>query len=155
MTATVKPRLEKMGSVLSGGMTSEAAFQPLETFENAMVEGKLVIVHCARADIEILGRIASIVPHNVFYSEGDAFSEARRKGMTIPAEIAKQYQVCKIDLLQTINRGPATAVTFPPHPGDPVYLYDPVEHEEKLFGMRRGKGDEKHVWFPTQIGYPD
>jgi DNA helicase HerA-like ATPase len=155
MTTTGKPQLQKVGSVLSGGTTSEAAFQPLEPFESGMVEGKLVIVHCPRGDLEILGRVASIIPHNVFYSEGDAFSEARRKGLPIPAEIAKQYQVCRIDLLQTINRGPATAVTFPPHPGDAVYLYDPSQHEEKLFGIRRGSGDDRHIWFGTQIGYTD
>src|SRR5215471_1611656 len=98
MTTTEKPQLQQVGSILSGGTTSEAAFQPLESFESGMVEGKLVIVHCRRGDLEIIGRIASIVPHNVFYSEGDAFSEARRKGLPIPAEIAKQYQVCRIDL---------------------------------------------------------
>jgi hypothetical protein len=155
MTATQASSLTQVGTILSGGTTSEAAFQPLESFETTMVEGKLVIVQCPRASIELLARISSIIPHNAFYAEGDAFSEARRKGMSIPADIAKQYQVCTIDLLQTIGTGRGTSVTFPPHPGDPVYLYDPAHHEVKLFGMRRGDGDRKHVWFGTQIGYAD
>lgn len=146
---------QQVGIVLSASTTSESAFQPLEDFENEMVEGKLVVVYCQRTSTEILGRISSIVPHNAFYSEGDAFSEARRKGMAIPGDIAKQYQVCRIDLLQVLSSGPAKSVTFPPHPGDPVYFYDPSQHEEKLFGMKRGEGDEKFVWFGDQIGYSD
>ena len=144
-----------VGTVLSGSTTTEGAFQPLESCENHMVEGKLVVVIIPRNHTEILGRISNIVPHNAFFEEGDAFSEARRKGMTIPGDIAKQYQVCKIDLLQTLETGSATAVTFPPHPGDHVFLYDPSLHEKKLFGMKRGEGDDKFVWFGNQIGYPD
>ncbi|MCK6462968.1 MAG: ATP-binding protein [Candidatus Pacebacteria bacterium] len=146
---------KQIGIILSGGTTSETAFQPLENYENHLVEGKLVVVFCQRIKTEILGRISRIIPYNAFYSEGDAFSEARRKGMTIPGDIAKQYQVCKVDLLQTLDKGPASSVTFPPHPGDPVYLYDHSLHEIKLFGMKRDEGDEKHIWFGTQVGYPD
>lgn len=146
---------QPIGTILSGGTTIESAFQPLEAFENLMIEGKLVVVFCQRTETEILGRISSIVPYNTFYSEGDAFSEARRKGMSIPGDIAKQYQICQIDLLQVLGRGRSTSVTFPPHPGDQVFVYDPSRHEEKLFGMRRGHGDEKFVWFGNQIGYTD
>jgi len=88
-----------VGTILSGGSTSESAFQPLGKFENDLIEGKLVVVHYERTGSEVLGRISSIIPYNAFYSEGDAFSEARRKGMPIPNEVAKQYQICKIDLL--------------------------------------------------------
>jgi hypothetical protein len=120
-----------------------------------MVEGKLVVCLCQPTDTEILGRISSIVPYNAFYSEGDAFSEARRKGMTIPGDIAKQYQICKVDLLQALTATGGSSVSFPPHPGDPVYLYEPAEHEEKLFGMKRDHGDDKFVWFGDLVGYPD
>jgi DNA helicase HerA-like ATPase len=153
MTSTVTAAITQIGTILSGSSTTEAAFQPLENFENQVVEGKLVVILCQRTRAEILGRISGIVPHNAFYAEGDAFSEARRKGMAIPGDIAKQYQVCRVDLLQNITPGQGTAVTFPPHPSDPVFLYDPAIHEEKLFGMKRGQGDEKFVWFASQIGY--
>lgn len=151
ITSSAQP----IGTILSGGTTTESAFQPLEAFENLMIEGKLVVVFCQRTETEILGRISSIVPYNTFYSEGDAFSEARRKGMSIPGDIAKQYQACRIDLLQVIGKHSSTSVDFPPHPGDLVYLYDPSQHEEKLFGMRRGHRDDKFIWFGNQIGYPD
>ena len=104
MTNRLTPQLERIGTILSGSTTFESAFQPLEAYENEIVEGKLVVIHCLRTGTEILGRISSIVPHNLFYSEGDAFSEARRKGMSIPGDIAKQYQVCKVESSEYVFR---------------------------------------------------
>jgi len=122
MNHTTPPVRTQIGTTLSGSSTAEGAFQPLENFESQVIEGKLVIILCQRTSAEILGRISAIIPHNAFYAEGDAFSEARRKGMAIPGDIAKQYQVCRVDLLQNITPGQSTAVTFPPHPSDPVFL---------------------------------
>lgn len=147
--------MTKIGVILSGSGTSECAFQPLEEFEAKVMEGKLVVVGSRKDNTQILGRIGSIVPYNVFYSEGDAFSEARRKGMPIPEDIARQYSVCKVDLLQKLTVSPSKAVTFPPHPGDAVFAYDPATHEKKLFGVARGDGDDRTIWFGTQVGYPD
>ena len=63
-----------VGTILSGGSTSESAFQPFDKYENDLIEGKLVVVHYERTGSEVLGRISSIIPYNAFYSEGDAFS---------------------------------------------------------------------------------
>jgi hypothetical protein len=46
MTNTATPARTQVGITLSASSTAESAFQPLENFENEMVEGKLVVKIC-------------------------------------------------------------------------------------------------------------
>lgn len=144
---------EALGVVLSGATTSEATFQPLEPAEGGRLrEGMLVLIETARpAARRILARIGSIVPHNVFYTEGDPFSEARRKDMPIPSGVARQYETCNADLLLQLPLATGGEIDVPPRPGDRVYLYTPSLHEKEVFG--RTRGSDRTVWFGTQAGY--
>ena len=90
---------EKIGIILSGATTREAVCQLLEDAEKGKVyEGMLVLV-IPKDKKPSLARVSQIIPYNAFYTEGDPWSEARRKGLPIPEEIARQYEVCKLDLL--------------------------------------------------------
>ena len=96
----------------------------------------------------ILGRVASIVPYNAFYTEGDPWSEARRKNMPIPEEVARKYEVCTLELLIEV---PNNEVKYPPSPGDLVTRLDPTKHEKDIFGISRG--DPKNIWYGSLSGY--
>ncbi len=137
-----------VGTILSGSTTSEAACQLLEAAERGGIrEGMLLLIESGKR--EILARVAQIIPYNAFYTEGDPFSEARRKGMEIPEEVARRYEICKLDLLMQIN--PREDIKQPPQPGDRVLRIDPTIHEKEIFGVSRG--ESKHVWMGSLSGY--
>ncbi len=133
--------------VLSGGSTREVACQLLEGAEGGGIrQGMLLLSHSKRA--RIVGRVAEIVPYNAFYTEGDPWSEARRKGLTIPNEIARRYEICRLELLTQI---PRAEIKYPPEPGDLVFRLSPQEHEKDIFGVAHGEGE--HIWYGTLSGY--
>ena len=77
----------------------------LESAEKGeILEGMLALIESENRS-KILARISSIIPYNAFYTEGDPWSEARRKGLPIPEEIARQYEICELDLLIELPRG--------------------------------------------------
>jgi DNA helicase HerA-like ATPase len=138
---------EAVGVILSGSTTSEATCQLLESAERGNIkEGMLLLIESQGR--KILARVAQIVPYNAFYTEGDAWSEARRKGLPIPEDVARRYEICKLDLLMEI---PRSEVRSPPQPGDWVYKVDPKAHLREIFGV--SLQDPRHVWIGTLSGY--
>ncbi|MCQ5340603.1 MAG: ATP-binding protein [Candidatus Methanomethylicia archaeon] len=138
---------EVIGIILSGGTTTEATCQLLESAEKGNVkEGMLVLIESEER--KLLARIAQIIPYNAFYTEGDAWSEARRKGYPIPEEVARKYEICKLDLLIEI---PRLEIRSPPEPGDFVLKIDPKQHLKEIFGV--SPGDPRYIWIGTLSGY--
>jgi len=140
-------RKEYVGIVLSQATTGEAACQLLESAERGEIrEGMLLLVETGSKNL--LARVAQIVPYNAFYTEGDPWSEARRKGLPIPEEVARRYEVCKLDLLIEI---PKAEIKYPPQPGDKVLKLDPRAHERDIYGVSRGQ--PKYIWYGSLSGY--
>jgi DNA helicase HerA-like ATPase len=136
-----------VGIILSGSTTTEATCQLLESAEGGGVrEGMLLLVESQGR--KLLARVAQIIPYNAFYTEGDAWSEARRKGLPIPEDVARRYEICKLDLLIEI---PISEIKSPPRPGDFVLRIDPKKHQKEIFGT--SIGDPKYVWIGTLSGY--
>jgi len=140
---------EYVGIILSQATTSEAACQLLESAERGGIrEGMLLLVETGVKNL--LARVAQIIPYNAFYTEGDPWSEARRKGLPIPEEVARRYEVCKLDLLIEI---PKAEIKYPPQPGDKVLKLDPRAHEKDIYGVSRD--DPKYIWYGSLAGYDE
>jgi hypothetical protein len=140
---------EYVGIILSQATTREAACQLLESAERGGIkEGILLLVETGGK--ALLARVAQIVPYNAFYTEGDPWSEARRKGLPIPEEVARRYEVCRLDLLIEI---PQAEIKYPPQPGDKVLKLDPRAHEKDIYGV--SKGEPKYIWYGSLAGYDD
>jgi DNA helicase HerA-like ATPase len=138
---------KKIGIILSGATSQEASCQLLESSEKGKIsEGILLIVETG--DKKLLARVSQIIPYNAFYTEGDPWSEARRKGQSIPKEISRQYEICKLDLLIEI---PRDEIKSPPQPGDSVITINLSIHEKDIFGV--SKGDPNHIWMGSLSGY--
>lgn len=136
-----------VGIILSGSTTTEATCQLLEYAERGGIkEGMLLLVKSQER--KLLARVAQIIPYNAFYTEGDPWSEARRKGLPIPEDVARRYEICKLDLLIEI---PRSEIRSPPQPGDFVLRIDPKKHQKDIFGV--SSEDPKHVWIGTLSGY--
>ena len=117
-----------VGIILSGSTTSEATCQLLESAERGGIrEGMLLLVKSQGR--KLLARVAQIVPYNAFYTEGDPWSEARRKGLPIPEDVARKYEICKLDLLIEV---PRSEIRSPPQPGDQVLRIDPTSHQKEI-----------------------
>lgn len=141
---------ESLGIILTGATTREAKCQLLENAERGKIkEGILILVQSKeKGKNPILARISQIKPHNAFYTEGDPWSEARRKGMDIPEGIARQYEICNLELLIEL---PSGEITYPPRPGDTITRIDPKAHEEDIFGVTRDK--PAYSWYGSLSGY--
>jgi hypothetical protein len=149
MKVDVEGTRNAVGIVLSSATTSEATCQLLESAERGDIrEGMLLVIRTQST--KLLGRVSQIIPYNAFYTEGDPWSEARRKDMRIPEEVARKYEICKIDLLIEI---PKAEIKYPPQPGDHVFKLDLQKHAKDIFGVARGQ--KEHVWFGTLAGYGD
>jgi len=148
---------EEIGVILSQSTTQEAVCQLFEEAEQGGIrEGMLLLVEASPNRRRILGRVAEIVPYNDFFTEGDPWSEARRKKMPLPHEVARRYEICKLELLvefpdQTRGEKDRKDVTIPPHPGDKVHRIDPTAHQKDIFGV--AEGDAGIIWYGAQAGY--
>lgn len=129
---------DTIGIVLSGATTREATCQLLKEAEKGKIrEGVLLIINSGER--KILCRVSQILPYNAFYTEGDPWSEARREGRPIPDAVARQYEICKLELLIEV---PKREIKYPPRPGDIVVMVDPEvyeNYEEDLFGVPKDK----------------
>ena len=142
--------MKKIGVILSDSTTIEATCQLLEGAEKGKIrEGKLAIIQRNNGNGSILARIGSIKPYNAFFTVGDPWSEARRKEMKIPDEVARQYEVCGLDLLKEMPNG--SDVRYPPSPGDLVIEIDPEKNIEEIFNVKKNK--EGISWFGSMAGY--
>lgn len=142
----------KLGTILSGASTREAKCQLREDAERGSIKEGILILIKSQDDKRnpILARIAQIKPYNAFYTEGDPWSEARRKGMQIPEDIARQYEICNLDLLIELPKG---EIKYPPRPGDDIIRIDPKTHEEDIYGIKRETPG--YSWYGTLTGYPN
>ncbi|MGC9777770.1 MAG: ATP-binding protein [Candidatus Heimdallarchaeota archaeon] len=141
---------KKIGIILSGGTTSTAYCQLLESAEKGKItEGRLLVVKTKLG--KILARTAELIPYNAFYTSGDPWSEVRRKGGDLPQNIARQYEICKLDLLMTLAKGKHKDVKFPPLPGENVVELDLEKNKEEIFGITEDQAG--FIWYGTLLGY--
>jgi DNA helicase HerA-like ATPase len=143
---------EKVGMILSQSTTREATCQLLEDAERGGIrEGMLLVIEASPNKRRLLARVSEIVPYNAFFTEGDPWSEARRKNLPLPEQVARRYEICELELLAEL---PGTnEITIPPHPGDYVYRIDPKTAREEIFGVH--EGERGIIWFGTQAGYKE
>jgi DNA helicase HerA-like ATPase len=145
---------KEVGVILSDATTREAVCQLLEEEERArggIREGMLLVIGADQDRRKILARVSEIVPFHAFLTEGSSFSEAIRKKLPIPHQVARQYEICKLDILMEIPGG--KEVNIPPHPGDPVYKIDPKRQVEAIFGIE--KNTKGVIWYGTMAGYEE
>ncbi len=141
---------DKVGTILSQPTTREATCQLFEGAERGGIrEGMLLIVEASPDGRHLLSRVSGIVPYNDFFTEGDAWSEARRKQLPVPEEVARRYVTCSLELLTEIPG--ANEITVPPHPGDCVYRVSPDVARKQIFGV--DECEPGIIWFGTQVGY--
>jgi len=141
---------EQVGTVLSSPSTHEASCQLLESAERGGIrEGMMLVITTDGGAKKILCRVAEIIPYHAFYAEGAAWSEAIRKKLPLPEGVARQYEVCKLDILMEIPG--AKEVNIPPHPADPVYRIDPEKQVEEIFAVK--KDAKGIIWYGTLAGY--
>lgn len=141
---------QPIGIILSDANTREAKCQLTQSAETGPIrEGMfLKIVSGGR---NVLAYVTGIIPHNDFYTLGDAWSEARRKQFPIPDEVARQYVVCELDLLGTIPG--LYPLSYPPKSGELVYRIDMEKDQKEIFNV---KAEEPgYVWYGSLFGYPD
>lgn len=145
--------MEKIGIILSESDTKEASCQLLESAEKGQVyEAMLVLVHRAHPEARILARISQVVPYNDFYTHGDAWSESRRKDVDIPSDVARRWEICKLDLLRDLSPS-SGSLSFPPSPGDGVFKLDLETNRKEVFDI--GDSEEGIVWIGSLRGYPE
>ena len=143
---------EEVGMILSQSTTREATCQLFEEAERGGIrEGMLLVIKASPNKRRLLARVSEIVPYNAFFTEGDPWSEARRKKLPLPEQVARRYEICKLELL--VQLPGINEITVPPHPGDYVYRVDPKTAREEIFGVR--EGESGIIWFGTQAGYKD
>ncbi|MEM2961290.1 MAG: hypothetical protein QXU67_06760 [Candidatus Bathyarchaeia archaeon] len=80
---------EAVGVILSGASTQSADCQLYDFAERGKIrEGMFLLI--PRGERKgILVRVARIIPQNEYYTRGDAWSEARRRRLPIPDQIAR------------------------------------------------------------------
>ncbi len=139
-----------IGVVLTGATTQKAACQLFESSERGGVrEGKFLLIESMPGKRQIMVRVASIVPQNDFYSPGDAWTEARRKQVEIPGQLARQYEICELDLLAEMPG--AKPIVVPPFPNDKIYEMKLPEEAENVFGV--SNKSQGIIWYGTMTGY--
>ncbi|MHA1344214.1 MAG: ATP-binding protein [Promethearchaeota archaeon] len=142
-----------VGVILSDSTTISCLMQIFEDLEKGNLrEGMFLIIKTLK-NRTILSRLASIVPKNSFYEVGDAWTEARRKKLTIPDEVSRKFEIGSLDLLFEINLNlnQKSDIRIPPHPGDKVYLINPAKHIKSIFGV--DKKTRGIIWYGNLYGY--
>ena len=140
------------GIVLSGATTSEVRAQLTELGERVLREGMLVVIESRRGEEQLLARVDEMRPVHEFYSEGDAWTEARRRGLRLEVldSLAKRYTVASLTVLGKSSRRGLEEPSRPPVPGDYVRLLGPQELA-RMLGIERG--EPGIVFFGELIGY--
>ena len=133
---------DQVGIILSRSTTREAICQLLEQSERGDIrEGMLLLVEASPHQRKLLCRVSEIVPYHDFFTEGDPWSEARRKNLPLPEQVARRYEVCKLELLAELPG--SNEVTIPPHPGDYVYRIELQALRERV--LRSGTAGEREL----------
>jgi len=131
-----------IGTILSGATTTRASCLIKKEAEHGVLEeGMLVIIRSKtrRGARDILARVETIKPIDESYEPGGFLTEAIRKGLPIPREISRKYEIAELDLLFGIGRG-RREIRYPPLSGDSVLLIKDVRSlASEIFGV--GKDD--------------
>lgn len=140
--------MKPLGVILTEASTQAVKCQLYEHAERGKVrEGIFLLVHTT-GERRILARVARIIPQNEFFVAGDAWTEARRKQQEIPAEIARRYEICELELLREVPG--LKEVSIPPYPGDEVYEINVPEDLNEIFGVENQEGI---IWYGSLLGY--
>jgi len=152
-----KEHEEIVGTILSGATTTKAICQIKQEAERgAIKEGMLVIVrsHTKEGSKSILARVESIQPIDESYEPGGFLTEAIRKGMQIPSDVSRKFEIAELDLLFEVGKGGGRLeVRYPPLAGDSVLLIRDVKVlAPDIFGI---KPDDVTIEYGTLVGYED
>jgi DNA helicase HerA-like ATPase len=143
-----------VGTILSGGSTSKAICQVMMDAERGTLkEGMLVIVrsYTKEGKREILARVETIKPIDESYEPGGFLTEAIRKGMTIPSDVSRRFEIAELELLFGI--GGSRDIRFPPMAGDKVLLIDDIKAlATDVFGVKEG---DMVIEYGVLEGYED
>ena len=143
--------VKSIGIILSGSTSRKAVSQLYVEYEGKVHEGEICFIQPSTRQSKILCRIDKIVPFSEFYEEGDAWSEARRKGAQIPSEISRKYYTLELELLGEIKGNHIVEVTSPPAPGDEVLTLE--DKSELLAVMKPKERDKATIEFGTFFGH--
>ncbi len=146
------PGSNVVGVVLSGATSSEARAQLTELGERVLREGMLVVVEARRGEESLLARVDELRPVHEFYSEGDVWTEARRRGLRpeVLDSLARRYTVASLTILGKASGRGLEEPSRPPVPGDFVRLLGPRELGSML-GL--SPGEPGIVYFGELVGY--
>jgi hypothetical protein len=152
-----KEHEEIIGTILSGATTTKAICQIKQEAERgAIKEGMLVIVrsHTKEGSKNILARVEAIQPVDESYEPGGFLTEAIRKGMQIPSDVSRKFEIAELDLLFEVGKGEGRLeVRYPPLAGDSVLLIKDVKVlAPDIFGI---KPDDVTLEYGTLVGYED
>jgi DNA helicase HerA-like ATPase len=140
---------EAVGIILSGASTESADCQLYDYAERGKIREGMFLLIPRGEERGILVRVAKMIPQNEYYTKGDAWSEARRKRLPIPDQIARQYEVCELEILGEVPR--LRSVTNPPYAGEEVIKIDVSKNPRLIFEVdQRTPGI---VWYGSLIGY--
>jgi hypothetical protein len=140
---------EAVGVVLSGASTESAACQLYDYAERGKIREGMFLLIPRGENRGILVRVAKIIPSNEYYTIGDAWSEARRKRLPIPDQIARQYEVCELEILGEVPR--LRSVSIPPYAGEEVVKIDVSRSPEQIFEVNQQTPGI--IWFGSLVGY--
>jgi len=140
---------EAIGVILTGASTQSADCQLYDSAERGKIREGMFLLIPRGESRGILVRVAKMTPSNEYYTAGDAWSEARRKKLPIPDQIARQYEVCELDILGEVPR--LRSVSVPPYAGEEVVKVDISKNSELIFEAdRRSPGI---IWYGSLVGY--
>jgi hypothetical protein len=141
--------MEAVGVVLSGASTESADCQLYDSAERGKIREGMFLLIPRGENRGILVQVAKIIPSNEYYTRGDAWSEARRKRLPIPDQIARQYEVCELEILGEIPR--LTRVSSPPYAGEEAVKIDVSKSPELIFDVNQQTPGI--IWYGSLVGY--
>jgi DNA helicase HerA-like ATPase len=152
---TTHEREEVIGTILSGASTIKATcLLKYEAERGTIQEGMLVVVrsHTKEGKRDFLARVEAIQPVDESYERGSFLTEAIRKGITVPPEISRKFEIAELSLLFGIGKE-QREIRYPPLAGDAVVLIKDLKAlAPQIFGV---KEDDLIIKFGTLIGYKD
>jgi DNA helicase HerA-like ATPase len=146
---------EIIGTILSGASTTKATcLLKIEAERGTIEEGMLVVVrsHTKERERDLLARVEMIQPIDESYERGGFLTEAIRKGIRVPPDISRKFEVAELSLLFGIGKG-QREIRYPPLAGDNVLLIKDVKTlAPEIFGV---KEDDLIIKYGTLTGYKD
>lgn len=140
---------EAVGVILSGASTESADCQLYDYAERGKIREGMFLLIPRDEGRGILVRVAKMIPSNEYYTKGDAWSEARRRRLPIPDQIARQYEVCELEILGEVPK--LHSLSVPPYAGEQVVKIDVSQNPERIFGVK--KQEPGVIWYGSLVGY--